>query len=230
LGNSLFFPSLWGYAFVILLMGGNQTPRQLYNRLLAQNLCEAFRRRNMDGLYCETKEEALQAALGLLDKETLVSCGGSATLHEIGLVQALRAGGYRFLDPFAPQTGKKKEEITRKALGAEYYFMGCNAIAQSGELVNADGIGNRLAALAFGPKNVVVVAGMNKVEPTLQAAIRRVQTRAAQMILLQFKPDFTDFDSLAAAAEGACGHLAVTRMPAVKGRIRVLLVGESLGY
>ncbi len=207
-----------------------KTPQQLYDRLLAQKLCEAFRRRNMDGLYCETKEEALQAALGLLDKEALVSCGGSATLHEIGLIHALRAGGYRFLDPFAPPTGKEKEEIARKALNASYYFMGCNAIAQTGELVNADGIGNRLAALAFGPGNVVIVAGMNKVEPTLESAIRRVKTRAAQMILLQFKPDFADFDSLAAAAESACGHLMVTERPAAKGRIRVLLVGEPLGY
>jgi hypothetical protein len=108
--------------------------------------------------------------------------------------------------------------------------MSANAVALTGELVNADGIGNRVAALIFGPKNVIVVAGMNKIAQNLEAAIARVKTTAAQMCLTAYKQDFTSFDELRDAADKTISQLVITNMTNFKGRIKIVLVGEELGY
>ncbi|KAF5050404.1 LUD domain protein [anaerobic digester metagenome] len=97
-------------------------------------------------------------------------------------------------------------------------------------MVNADGIGNRVAPLIFGPKNIIVIAGINKVEPNLEAAILRVKNYAAQMICLAFKKDYSNFDDLSKVAVDSCNQLVITSGSVFKGRIRVIIVGESLGY
>lgn len=205
------------------------TPAQCYNQLLAQKLIEEFEKRSMEGYYCKTKEDALKKLLEMVPKGAVVSCGGSLTLQEIGLKEVLRNGDYQFLDPNAVAGGKEKEKVALNALGADYYFMSSNAISMTGELVNADGIGNRVAALAFGPKNVVVVAGMNKVEPNLESAILRVRTQAARKCLTLFKQDYSSFDELSKAAEGVISQLVITSMTTYKGRIKIILVDENLG-
>jgi L-lactate utilization protein LutB len=211
----------------------NGMPKQRYDELLARKLIAEFERSGIEGHYCESKEDALQHVLRLLPEGCIVSRGGSATLHEIGLPEALKSGGYQYLDPGSRgdgQSAAEKDAIAHQALAADYYLMGCNAIAETGELVNADGYGNRIASLIFGPKNVIVIAGMNKVEPTLEAAIARATRYAASLVLLDFKPDYASMDDLVHAAEAIRGHLLVTRMSTTKGRIKVVLVGESLGY
>ena len=208
-------------------------PKQKFNELLAQKLIAGFERSGIEGHFCKSKEDVLGHVLQLLPEGCVVSCGGSATLHEIGLREALKSGDYRFLDPGARGDGQgaaEKDAIAHQALAADYYLMGCNAIAETGELVNADGYGNRIASLIFGPKNVIVVAGMNKVEPTLDAAIARATRYAASLVLLEFKADHASLADLTQAAEEIRGHLLVTRMSTTKGRIKVVLVGESLGY
>lgn len=205
-------------------------PKTCYNALLAQKVIEGLDKRNIDGVYCETKEEAVKKVLAMIPKDSLVSCGGSATLHEIGLRTALKIEGYNFLDPAEPKGSKAKDEAAHQALGADYFLMSANAIAQTGELVNIDGYGNRVAALIFGPKHVIVIAGINKVEPNLDAAILRAKKYAAAQICLIFKQDYATWDELAKAAEEADSHLVVTSKQAIRGRIKVILVGESLGY
>ena len=206
------------------------TPKQYYNALLARKLLEEFAKRNIEGHYFPTKEEALKKTLELIPKGSTVSCGGSATLRELGLRAALKSGGYDFWDPDDAQGAAAKEEVARRALGADYYLMSANAIAATGELVNIDGYGNRVASLIFGPKNVIVVAGINKVAPSLDAALLRAKTRAAPITLLIFRQDYSSYDELSQAAESACAQLVVTGMSMTPGRIKVILVGESLGY
>lgn len=200
-----------------------------YNSLLAQKLIEEFEKRNIEGFYCESKEDALEKVLKMIPKDSMVSWGGSVTLQEIGLKAALKDGGYNFLDPAEPQGSKEKENAARKALSADYFLMSSNSIAVTGELVNIDGIGNRVAALCFGPKTVIIVAGLNKVEPNLDAAILRVKDYAAKMAVLAYKQDYTSYDELSKAAEGGCSQLVITQKSMFKGRIKVILVGESLG-
>lgn len=206
------------------------TPEQCYYMLLSKKLILEFEKRGIEGYYCETKESALQKALGLIPKDASVSYGGSATLHEMGLIDALTNQGYHFLDPNSVKGANEMNQIAHQALGVDYFLMSTNAITEQGELVNADGIGNRVSALIFGPQNVVVIAGMNKVTLNLDAAVLRVKTYAARMALLKFSQNYPDFDALSEAAEGAVNQLVVTRKSVFKGRIKVILVGESLGY
>jgi hypothetical protein len=204
--------------------------RQCYNALLAEKLMVELKKRNMEGFYCETKEDALKKVLEMIPKDSLTSCGGSATLHEIGLHAALKNEGYNFLDPDGAQGSKAKDKVAHQALRADYYLMSSNAISVTGELVNIDGYGNRVASLIFGPKNVIVIAGLNKVAPNLDAAILRAKNYAAQNTLLIFKKDYASFDELSKVAADACSQLVITSMSMTKGRIKVILVGESLGF
>jgi L-lactate utilization protein LutB len=205
-------------------------PKEGYNALLAQKLIQELAKRNMEGFYCATKEEALKKVLEMIPQGSLVSCGGSATLHEMGLQAALKQGRYNFLDPDDAQGGKAKEKVAHQALSADYYLMSANAISVTGELVNLDGIGNRTAALAFGPKKVIVIAGINKVAPTLEAAIQRAKNYAAPLTLMIFKQDYSSLDELSQVAESAYSHLLITGRATTKGRIHVILVGENLGF
>jgi hypothetical protein len=204
--------------------------RQRYNALLAEKLMVELKKRNMEGFYCETKEDALKKVLEMIPKDSLTSCGGSATLHEIGLHAALKNEGYNFLDPDDVQGGLAKDKVAHQALSSDYYLMSSNAISVTGELVNIDGYGNRVASLIFGPKNVIVIAGLNKVAPNLDAAILRAKNYAAQNTLLIFKRDYSSFDELYKVAEDACSQLVITSMSMIKGRIKVILVGECLGF
>jgi len=201
-----------------------------YNSLLARKLISEFEKRGIEGFYCETKIDARNRILGLIPENAIVAYGGSATLNEIGIREAIKNGNYSVLDPNAVSGAADMDEIAHQALCADYFLMSSNAITEHGELVNADGYGNRVSALIFGPKNVIVIVGMNKVMPDLETAMARATEYAARLILLKFKKDYPDFESLENASKSAVSHLVITSRSAVKGRIKVILVGESLGF
>jgi L-lactate utilization protein LutB len=203
--------------------------KQSYNALLSKKLIDEFQKRNFEGYYCATKADALRKTLELIPLNALVSCGGSATLYEVGIIEALKTNGYDFMDPNDAEGAAEKDKIAHQALAADYFLMSANAITEKGELVNADGYGNRVSALILGPKNVIIIAGLNKVEPNLETAILRVKKLAARLILLKFY-DYATLDEVDNAAEHAAGQLVITSMSATKGRIKIILVGESLGF
>lgn len=205
-------------------------PKECYNILLAQKLIQEFQKRKMEGFYCKTKEDALKKVLHLIPKDSIVFCGSSATLTEIGLHTSLKNGDYNFLDPDNSQNAMEKDKIAHEALGADYYLMSANAISITGELVNIDGYGNRVAALSFGPKNVIVIAGLNKVAPDLDAAILRAKTYAAPITTLFFDEDYSTFDELSKASERIYSQLVITSKSIIKDRIKIILVGECLGF
>ncbi|MGE5391394.1 MAG: lactate utilization protein [Deltaproteobacteria bacterium] len=205
-------------------------PKECYRTLLAQKLIAEFARRQMEGFYCESKADAVTKVMEMIPKDSMVACGGSATLRELGLREALKIADYNFLDPDDAKGGPAKEKVAHRALSADYYLMSSNAISATGELVNLDGIGNRVAALAFGPKYVIVIAGINKVVPNLEAAILRAKTYAAPHTLLLFNQAYSSFDELANDSEDAWSQLVITSKSVFKGRIKIVLVGESLGF
>jgi L-lactate utilization protein LutB len=201
-----------------------------YNRLLAEQAIRALAERNIEGWYFDDREEAVRKALLLIPDDGTSSCGGSETLKEIGLREALNAGGYRFLDPLVGKSSQEMESIARKAMSADCYFMSANAIAATGEMVNIDGYGNRVAALIFGPKRVVVMAGINKVVSDLHAAMNRAKTIAAAKCVTLFREDFSAMDDMRTAAELAQSHIVITKRSALPGRIFLILIGEELGF
>ncbi len=207
-----------------------QSPKEIFHRLLAQKLSEEFGKHNIEACYCEHKADVLTELRQSIPAGSLVSCGGSATLREIGVQAALKEAGYAFLDPDDAQGGQAKEKMAHEALAADYYLMGANALTVNGEIVNLDGIGNRAAALSFGPKHVIVLAGIKKVSPNLETATLRAKTWAAPQTLLLFKQTYASYDELMQAAEQAYSQMLVTRMSVFAGRLKVILIGEDLGF
>lgn len=210
------------------------TPKQQTYENLAEGLIEAFNRRGIEGYYCQDREEALSTALRFLTPGCTVAWGGSVTCTEIGLFDALKKTDCAFIDRTAAKTPEEQRELYAKTVLADYYFMSSNAITLDGELVNIDGNGNRVACLITGPKNVIVIAGMNKIALDVKSAFDRVRNVAAPPngVRLGTKTPCAKYGRChdCYAADSMCCQFVVTRKSRIPGRIKVLLVGEELGY
>ncbi len=208
--------------------------RENFNSIIGSRVIKELEKRNFEAYYCNTKEEAKQKALSLIEKDSTISWGGSETLKEIGLINELRTGEFSLIDREQAQTPDEITKAYHDALNCDYYLMSTNAMSYCGKLVNMDGRGNRIAALIFGPKNVIVIAGINKLEKDEESAIRRVRRLAAPInsIRIGVKTPCvkTGICHDCLAEECICCHLLVTRMSREKGRIKVILVGEELGF
>ena len=196
-------------------------------------LVKNLKSRHFDAYYCSTKEEALEKALSLIPEGDTVGWGGTVTCQQIGLMDAVRAGNYQVLDRDTCTTPQEREEMMRRCLLADTFFTGANALSMDGQMVNIDGNGNRVAAIVYGPKQVIVVAGMNKVEDTLEAAITRARTMAAPMNQQRFQlPNPCTVTGTCADCKSEtciCNHILVTRHCRPVGKIKFVLVGEDLG-
>lgn len=210
------------------------TPMQKRSELAARTIIRALEKRQMNGYFAHTKQEALKLALSLIPEGSSVGWGGSATTETIGLNDALRKGNYHALDRDTAQSPAERMELMRQCLTADCFIMSTNAISEDGQLVNLDGIGNRTAALIFGPKKVIIVAGMNKVAATLDDAIARCRTVASPINAQRFPGASpcrkTGLCANCTAPDCICAQLVVTRFSIDKDRIHVILVGENLGF
>ena len=210
------------------------TPKQQYYENLADSLVDKFNLRGIEGYYCETKEEALLTAKRFLTPGCSVSWGGSMTLEEIGLIEDLRNSDYTVFDRSTIKTPEEREAFFAEVSHCDYYFMSSNAITLDGQLVNIDGMGNRVASLIHGPKNVVIVAGMNKICKDVDTAIDRVHNQAAPPngIRLGLSTPCAKFGRCVECLEDGCMccNTVITRKSKIPGRIKVILVGEELGY
>ena len=149
------------------------------NELLAATVIKGLESRNMKGYYAATKEEALQKALELIPRGSSVSWGGSMSIQEIGLKQAVIEGDYRVYNRDAAQTPEEKRKIELAVYDADYFLTSSNAVTQDGILVNIDGNSNRVSAIAYGPRQVLMIVGMNKICKDVDAAVYRARNEAA---------------------------------------------------
>lgn len=200
----------------------------------AQVVVKNLRSRHFDAYYCATKEDALRQALSLIPEGATVGWGGCASAEEIGLVDAVRKGNYRPIDRNTGATPEEKTAIMKQAMLAEVFLTGTNALSQDGELVNIDGTGNRVAAIVYGPDSVIVIAGMNKVCATLEDAVTRARTVAAPMnsqrFTIQTPCNVTGACADCKSPQCICNQILITRHCRPAGRIKVILVGEDLGF
>ena len=196
-------------------------------------VAEAMKKRGFDAYYVSTAEEARAKALELIPENSTVSWGGSVTIDEIGLKKAVIDGGYNVINRDEAGTPEERTELMRKAHTCDVYLMSANAVSEDGQLVNIDGNGNRVAALCFGPKEVIVVAGMNKVAGNIEEAYARARKFAAPVNAQRFNLgtpcNRTGMCSDCLSPDSICSQLVVTRRTS-GGRIKVILVGEDLGF
>ena len=209
------------------------TPKQLYYEKRGKILVRNLQNRHFEAYYCADKEEALKKALKLIPEGSSVGWGGTLTCKELGLMEAIHAGNYRAMDRDQCQTPDEREQLQREMFFSDWFITGANGLSLDGQMVNIDGTGNRVAPLIYGPKNVLVVAGMNKVEDTIEDAVRRARTIAAPMNKQRF-PNQTPCEVTVTCAdcksEGCiCNQIVVTRHCRPVGRIKFILIGEDLG-
>jgi len=201
------------------------------NELLAGKVIKGLSSRNMQGYYAADKSAALKLALSLIPEGSSVTMGGSMSVKEIGLTDALKTGNYRFIDR---AEYKDPREAMLLAYNADVFLASANAITEDGMLVNIDGNANRVSAIAYGPKKVVFVVGMNKVTPDIDGAIKRARNTAAPINAQRFglKTPCAETGSCAdcKCPDTICCEFLITRYSRHKDRIHVILVGESLGY
>jgi len=209
-------------------------PKQKYYDKRAQVLVKNLQSRHFEAYYCKSREEALDKALSLIPEGASVGWGGALSAQQIGLLDAVNNGPYQAIDRDKTTTPAEREEAQRKCLLADCFITGANALSLDGQMVNIDGNGNRVAAIIYGPKNVIVIAGMNKVVATLEEAVTRARTVAAPMNKQRF-PLQTPCEITGACAdcksEGCiCNQIVITRNCKPAGRIKMILVGEELGF
>ena len=205
-----------------------------YYKNLSNTVLKNFQKRFIEGCYCETKEEAKELALSLVTENTSVSFGGSVTLDETGILSELRnRADITLYDRATATTPEENKKIMHDALSCDYYFMSSNAITTDGELINIDGNGNRVAALIYGPENVIIIAGMNKIVTSVEEGIIRTRNVASPQNCIRLDKDTP------CKINGICGNclkdticdqIVITRASRVPKRIKVILVGEDLGF
>ena len=208
--------------------------RKMRNEALGRRVVKALEARNMEACYAATREEAVRRALELIPEGSTINMGGSASVRECGLTDAVCSGNYIFYDRDRAETPEEKTEIALKAFTCDWYLGSVNAMTEDGVIVNVDGNANRIAAYAFGPKNVLLIVGMNKVVKTEEDAMHRARNEAAPINAQRFGIDTpcvkngSCFDCK--SPECICCQIMVTRFSRIPKRIKVILVDENLGF
>lgn len=208
--------------------------RQMRNEVLGKRVVQALESRNMEAYYVETKEEAVKKALELIQKGSTISMGGAASVKECGLYDAVSSGDYVFYDRDRVNTQEEKEEIALRAFSVDWFLGSVNAMSENGVFINIDGNANRVAAYAYGPKNVLLIVGMNKIVKTEADAMSRARNEAAPVNAQRFGIDTpcskngTCFDCR--NPQCICCQILTTRFSRIKGRFKIILVDENLGF
>lgn len=204
---------------------------------------ENLRKNNMEPYFVEKISHVVPLVESLINEGDTVTVGGSQSLFESGVIELLRSGKYNFLDRGRQGlTRQEVEEIYRKAFFADVYLCSSNAVTESGELYNVDGNSNRVAAVLFGPKSVIMVVGYNKIVKDIDEAVRRVKTFAAPANCIRLSSDTYclqkgecmgiegDIADGCGCEDRICCNYVISARQRIKGRIKVIIVGEPLGY
>ena len=201
------------------------------NDLLSQKIIKGLASRNMKGFYAHSRAEALQIALELIPEGSSVTMGGSVSAREIGLVDALKVGDYSFIDR---DLSDDKRAAALAAYDVDVFLASCNAMTEDGVLVNIDGNANRVSAIAFGPRKVIFIVGMNKICKDVDSAIKRARNVAAPINSQRFGLDTpctkTGSCMDCKSPDNICCQFLVTRYSRHNDRIFVILVDDNLGF
>ena len=210
------------------------TPKELRSERLAARMIKQLQRRNMEAFYCPTAAEAVKKVSELITDGSSVTWGGSMTIRDMGIPDALRQRGtLNVLDRDLVETPEEKAEMYLRAFSADVYLSSANAISEDGVIVNIDGNGNRVAAITWGPKQVIFIIGVNKVAQTVEAALARARSTASPINAARFEIQTPcQVDGVCHncnSADSICSYVHFLRN-SPRGKHKVILVGEDWGY
>lgn len=210
------------------------TTKQLSMKNLALATIDKLKLRGIDGYYCDNSLAAISILENMIKENSTIGFGGSETLKESGILDFLRRGNYILYDRANAKTKEESKHMYANHVLSDYFFMSSNAVTYDGLLVNIDGTGNRTACLIHGPQNVIVVIGTNKLVENETAAISRVRNIAAPPNAIRLNRD-TPCNKLGRCTDCfvndcMCCNTVITRKSYIKGRIKVIIINENLGY
>ncbi|MBR3908911.1 MAG: lactate utilization protein [Clostridia bacterium] len=208
---------------------------------------ENLKKNNINAIYCETKQDVVAEVKGMLEKGASISTGGSVSLVDSGVWELINNGDYNFRNRNRPGiTPEEQQQVFKDVIGIDYYLCSANAVTKNGEILNVDGFSNRITAIAFGPKKVIMVVGKNKIVDNLNDAFLRVKKIAAPKNCVRLgidnpcaklghcisleKSDNPDFADGCKSARRICVNYLVNGFQRDNGRLNVILCGEDLGY
>lgn len=207
------------------------TPTQIRNEALGAQLVKNLAKRNMTGYYAHDAKEALEIALSLIPEGAKITMGGCQSAIDIGLVDVLKTGNYAYCDR---EAAADKRAAMLFAYDADVFLSSCNAITKDGVLVNIDGNSNRVSALAYGPKKVVMIVGMHKVTADVDSAVKRARNEAAPInaTRLHCNTPCTKTGSCTdcMTPDTICCQFLLTRYSRHADRIHVILVDAPVGF
>lgn len=203
----------------------------------SEEIIKNLKKRNIDGTYFEKTEQAVASILKMIPDGSVVGLGGSESIIESGLVDALRKKDIRLLDRYKEGVGKEEVwEMRKQGMLADIYVASSNAVTLDGKLVNMDGIGNRVAAMIFGPDKVILLVGMNKVVKNVEEAVARIKNHVAPRNAIRVnintpcsKKGFCQ-EPHCMPPHRICSQLVILESSMFPDRIKLFLVGEELGY
>lgn len=205
---------------------------------------ENLRKNNMEAYIANNSAEAVKIVESILKEGESISCGGSVTLKESGVMELMKSGKYNFLDRSQAKTQEEIEKVYREVFSCDTFLTSSNAVTENGELYNVDGNSNRVAAICYGPKSVIFIVGMNKIVRNIDEAINRVKTVAAPPNCLRLDcktPCHETGECISLSRNGdmadgcncdarICCNYVVSARQRHKNRFKVILVAENLGY
>lgn len=209
-----------------------------------QTVLKNLQKNNMFAQYVESKDDVVNSVSKLLNTGDVISVGGSVTLEETKVLDLVRSQEYHFIDRYEDGlSDEEKKQRLMAAFTADAFLCSANAITMEGELYQVDGLSNRIAPLVFGPENVIIVAGVNKIVENIDAASDRVRSLTAPAIVARRKlsaPCAKLGKCIAAGSQDIaagchcddrrCCNFLILGRQRIKNRIKVILVGESLGF
>ena len=211
-----------------------QKAKQARYDKLGQKVVKALEQRHFEAYYVSTAKEAAELAFKLIPEDHVVSWGGSETVEDLGIQKELKTRGYQVIGRDEAKSPEERTNLMRSALLCDTFLMSSNAISEDGQMFNIDGNGNRVAAMAYGPKSVIVMAGMNKVVKSQADAVSRARnivapTRTQYFPQLKTPCQINGACSDCTSTDCVCTYLVTTRMSKPAKRIKVILIGEDLG-
>lgn len=212
-------------------MNANRIKR---NQMLGEKVIKALSTRNIEAFYAESKEDALAKALELIPEGSKVAWGGSMSIEEIGLKKAICEGNYKEINRDLAKNPEEKRAMEIATYDADFFLTSANAISEDGVIVNIDGNSNRVSAIAYGPKRVLMIVGMNKVVKDAENALSRARNEAAPINAQRFNIDTpckktgACFDCQ--SPQSICCQFLITRRSMHAERMKVILVNDDLGF
>lgn len=206
-----------------------------HNQTIGEKLVKALGKNNFTASYVNTKQEALDKLAALIPADATVGIGGSQTIKEVGIDTLLEERGNTVFNHNKP--GLSKEEslaLRRKQMSCDVFLTSTNAITLQGELVNVDGSGNRVAAMIFGPKKVIVIAGINKVVTNTDAALERIELYAAPMNNKRL--NFSNPCTVTGQCMDCQGPTRICNVTTIMHKkpggtdVEIIIIGEELGF